>query len=525
MQRRSDGAAAVSPIIGALLLAGLAVTALAILQTSAVPVWNAEIELDHSARVQDDVTRLSAAVTSVAGADAADAVTVELGVDYPNRLVLSNLPAATGSLDLVEGSVAVRGARAVDPAVADYWNGSTHRFRSDAVRYRPDYNYADGAETTYVDDGLVVNRRPGTDEVAALRTDPVVSGDVVAPIVVGGALGRTGSRSVSVAVEPASPARNAVTVTNASAEPITLAFDSPIPVGTWRAALADADAVTSVTEAQDGRVVVALDRGRRYRLRLAAVGLNARRHPPARYLVDAAGNGTRVGVGEPVELVAEARDRFDNPVADASVTATVDGDGTVEGTPVATVRTDGDGRASFTYIPSSAGGATVRAHLDGVSGAAANATFEVTATTAGGGGPSDGTPPTIGDAAVATDTLTDCTLFGCRDVAQQVVVDYTVSDVGSGVRTVAIAVNASAADPPTATAGTQSLDDPASHDGRWVSPWIKDAELAGGDLDGYDVTVRAIDAAGNDAATVVEIGGGGGPPGGGPPGGGPPGQG
>lgn len=500
---------AVSPVIGFLLIVAILATLVAVLQTSAVPVWNAEVERDHGERVQGDVQRFGAAVTGVAADGSRAGVPVDLGVDYPNRVVLSNLPAATGSFSLVRGQATIDGARAVDPDAADYWNGSARSFDDAYAVYEPSYRYREPGPLTVADHGAVYNREP-SGAAGVLRTPSLVDAGGVRLVTLRGSLGLTGSRTATLDLFPDSAVRNAVTVTNASDGPVTVTVPTRLEAAWWRDQLDD-PRVVDVRDAGDGRVTVELARGERYRLALGAVGVNGRTVTPPRYIVGVVGDGARVGVGDPVELVAEVRDRFDNPVADASVRFAVDGDGTVQGGVVATVPSDADGRARVTYRPTGTGDATVNASLAAVDGPAGRTRFTVSGVA--GATVGDAAPPEILDVAVTSREWSPGEGGGppgqgppggggAAESAHQVAVDYDARDGETGVATVTVTLNDTVE---TVTAGTATFDGAARVRSTWTSPYIRTDDLAGGDVGSYEATVRVVDGAGNEDVAVADV--------------------
>jgi len=94
-----DDERAVSPVLGAVLLAGILVLLISVLQTQAVPAWNEEVEFDHNQRTTADLERLQSTILRVSTTGTSQPVTVELGALYPQRVFLRNFASdPSGSL-------------------------------------------------------------------------------------------------------------------------------------------------------------------------------------------------------------------------------------------------------------------------------------------------------------------------------------------------------------------------------------------------------------------------------------------
>lgn len=77
---------AVSELIGVILALGIAILALAVLQTTAIPVWDEELEHGHNIVVYNDFMQLRSNTFS----DSPNSAPIEMGFLYPNRILLRN---------------------------------------------------------------------------------------------------------------------------------------------------------------------------------------------------------------------------------------------------------------------------------------------------------------------------------------------------------------------------------------------------------------------------------------------------
>lgn len=368
--------------IGAVLLFGALVVALAGYQAFVVPQQNEQVEFAHSQTVQDDMQDLRNALVSATGEASTRSVSVTLGTRYPSRLVAVNPGPPSGT---------VRTDGTGDPGVAfevvnaeasgetgDFWTGASRSYRTGSLVYRPNYNRYAEAPTTRVENSVAVNEF-GTGEVA-LTGQTFVDGNRISLVALNGSLGHTRTGATSVDVRPVSAATTTVSVTNPDpSSPVKLRLPTRLSEDTWRGLLDDElngpdGHVASVRVVDTGNrydtLVVTMEPGEEYTLELAKVGVGTRvtGTEPA-YLTDAVGNGSTVPEAGTERLVVEVRDSYDNPVSGVSVSASASV-GTLSKT---TVTTDGDGHAVFRYeAPGSVDTlreATVEFSYEGVPGA------------------------------------------------------------------------------------------------------------------------------------------------------------
>lgn len=349
---------AVTVQVGAILLFGFLVVAASAYQMTVVPAANEEAEFRHGERVRADLLSLHGAVDAAAAGDARSSQ-VELGTGYPQRTLFVNPPPVTGSLRSVDaGAVSVRNAVAVgDPETAEYWNGDRRRFETDRLRYRAGYNVRSDAPATVVEHGVVVETFENGAELPRTEQTLVRSRSIdLVGLAAGVSESGVGTRSVTP--RAASPATETVAVRNET-RPVVVEFDTALAGDTWEALLADQTVaegghVTAV-EASDGRVRVELEANVTYRLRMAKVAVGTDADTSAAYLTTVDGSTARVAAAGD-EITVEARDRFNNPVAGATVEVE-DGAEIVESE---RTLTDAEGRATFAYDGDGAGPLRVR---------------------------------------------------------------------------------------------------------------------------------------------------------------------
>ena len=360
----------VSPLIGFVLLFGLLVTTLAVVQLTAVPIWNEADEIQHSGRVMKDVEELATVVTDVAVTGLRDSVTVELGVQYTNRPFLLNPPNPTGTVSTTprrEASIA--NAVAVEPEIRDHLDGTDFSYETVGVVYEPDYNEYRRPPDVVYDGGHVLNRF--TSGSALLAQTPVVDGRRIALTALDGSVDRTGADSMVLDAVPLSAPARPVAVRAPPDENLTVTLPTALTADQWSDVLdgesvaeggfvedldvGDGEATITLLGERDGQRVT-------YELALAKVGVErGYEREQVRYLAPAPGRSSQLVVeaGQRTEIVVEARDRFNAPVSGVNVSFALDGEGALTRSSDVTT-TDGRSRTTF-VAPDEVGNATVTA--------------------------------------------------------------------------------------------------------------------------------------------------------------------
>lgn len=139
------------------------------------------------------------------------------------------------------------------------------------------------------------------------------------------------------------------------------------------------------------RLTLTFERNAQYQLRMAKLGVGSdvdTSDAAAHYIVDVRGSETGVGTDGRRKLVAEVRDRYNNPVPGVTVNVTGVSASRLSAT---TVTTDVDGRAAVTYTaPDATTVETVTMQFDGGAADRQRATFDLYVGGGGGGGGSGG---------------------------------------------------------------------------------------------------------------------------------------
>ena len=347
----------VSEVVGFILVFGMLVTAFTVYQGIVVPDQNRQAEFEHNQDVQGQLQNLRNAIVSTAATGSGQAVSVTLGASYPRRAIARNLGVSAGSLQTTDpGSIRIGNVRALNAETADHVRGSVGPFPTKSITYTPVYSFYSEAPDTVYENSIAYNRFDAAN--LTITDQVVVDGRRITLIAINGSLSEAQQETVSVSTEAISTSSNRVAVTNASTGPINVTVPTTLSRSKWLDAL-EGERVGNggyVVDVYDvpGRdaVNVSLQAGITYELRMAKVGVgDATRNEKPVYVTDIAGKETSVPENGTQKLVVEVRDRFNNPVSNVSVEASIEesaGASEYFETPV-TMTTDSDGRADFVY--------------------------------------------------------------------------------------------------------------------------------------------------------------------------------
>ena len=278
--------------IGAILLFGFLLIGLTTAQASLVPADVSRAELDHSQRVADQAVALSTAAFETRVTGRPQPTTLDLGPDYPDRLLFVYPPPAAGTLRTTEPStLAIDNAAAVtdNGSFDTFWNGTTRSYATRAISYEPRYRELDAAPRYRLEHGVLAARHDSAASIEmATNRQPVVDDTEISLLVVDGELAATGIDTESVVIERVTDATT-VEIDN-SGGPIRLRLPTQLPAATWRDTILDSQsAVDSVAVAGDVATVT-LDSAETYELTIhkLTVGTNATASS-ATYLRNASG--------------------------------------------------------------------------------------------------------------------------------------------------------------------------------------------------------------------------------------------
>ena len=398
----------VSEVVGFILVFGMLVIAFTVYQGIVVPDQNRQVEFQHNQEVHGQLQDLRNAIVTTAATGSGQAVSVTLGASYPRRALAQNLGVSGGAIQTTDaggGDIRIDNARAIDGESADYLDGTPRRFETVSIRYAPVYTFYSSAPETVYENSLLYNQFGGAN--VTLTDQVIVDGRRITLIAVDGNLTRAERDTVSISTKAISASSNRVAVENTTGERINVTIPTRLSAAKWTEILADeigsGGYVEGVHDVPGGGAVnLSMQPGVTYELRMAKVGVGgATIEESAKYVVAVEGDETSVAEGGTNQLIVDVRDRFNNPVSNVTVDASVFlSAGTGDDVSPSRATTDTEGRATFTYVaPGDVDGAEDADVVASFGGGDANetVTFDVevldsdgSGSTGGGGGTGNG---------------------------------------------------------------------------------------------------------------------------------------
>jgi hypothetical protein len=166
LKRFVDDERAVSPVVGFVLIFALIMIVFTIYNADVVPAQNEGVEYEHSRTIEGQMEQLSAAFMSAGPDGSTKSVSLQLGVQYPNRVLGINPGTPVGTLNTSDTyEVRLTG----DTEIAE--------FNTSFVNYLPNYNLK-GQETQYsIEHGLLVKDYENSDNTRLESTGALFSSD------------------------------------------------------------------------------------------------------------------------------------------------------------------------------------------------------------------------------------------------------------------------------------------------------------------------------------------------------------
>jgi hypothetical protein len=161
-----DDERGVSPVVGFVLIFALVMIVFTLYQSSVVPAQNEEIEFKHSQEIEGQMEELSAAFVSTGPEDPPKAVSLQLGVQYPNRAFGINPGTPVGTLDST-------GPHTIELTS----NAGNENFNTSFINYKPNYNLKT-QETQYsIEHGMLVKDYTGSSATRLASSGALFSAD------------------------------------------------------------------------------------------------------------------------------------------------------------------------------------------------------------------------------------------------------------------------------------------------------------------------------------------------------------
>ena len=363
----------VSEVIGAILVFGVLVTLLGIIQTQAIPAANEQVEFNHNQEVQSDLTQLQESVSQVVRDGDRQSVSVSLGTTYPTRLFFFNPPSPSGtvrSTDTQPAEIVAQGGNLESPEGQvneriQNPNAPGNRFELSfelrSLVYEPNYNEYQNPPSVVSEYGVMY--LSSRDSPIVIENRPVVDGTTISLVSTAGEFDRSSTATRSFGVDAAPAPTTTVPIQHDSPGPnnfIELTLPTRLGQEQWDSIVsgqsnvdsanvdATANEVTLELRSQDGS-----GNQIEYELEVPRYEVdNSAPNPSPTYVTFSGDNTKSITFGQPVEVSAEVRDRFNNPIPEQEVTFQLeDASGTVIDTQTVTSDAQGIATAEFSSPP------------------------------------------------------------------------------------------------------------------------------------------------------------------------------
>ena len=350
----------VSEVVGAILVFGVLVTLLGIIQAQAVPDQNREVEIQHTAQVQEDLIKFHEVASAVAAGGDEQSVAVQSGTGYPSRLLFFNPPRVQGTVGTTGNqSVQIRNVEAEDE-VNDYFTddaGNDLQLFTRRIEFDANYNELQNDPTIRYEYGVLYSNY--SDGTTIQNEGSIIDGNDINLIFIAGDYNRTRSTTQSLAVRPNSAPSRSVPIEGTGSNDIVLSLPSELPVSEWRELYdpSSSNTINSISSTSNG-VEIELDGSQQYNLRTSRIALGRNTSSEDGYYLVPAGEGTTsVATESTANVRYEVRDQYNNPVSNVTVEVDTPG-GTV------TNITNDQGRVAVPVTPSTPGTQSVSAEID-----------------------------------------------------------------------------------------------------------------------------------------------------------------
>ena len=189
---RSDTEAA-SEVIGVVLIIAISVTMLTIFQASVVPYWNKQVEAAELKVTHDDMMFLPSYIEDVAIHETPKTCTVQLGAQYPDRMIFRNPgPGAFGTLTVEEAPA---------PITVRYNDSTNHTEPYNSTRITYEMSGTINSPKLVYEHGVIITDW-GTVNLTTDNQTLIVNDNIYIPIVHGSSSSKSAIGTESIAIEP-----------------------------------------------------------------------------------------------------------------------------------------------------------------------------------------------------------------------------------------------------------------------------------------------------------------------------------
>jgi hypothetical protein len=324
----------VSEVLGAILVFGILIVLLGIIQTQAVPAQNQEIEFNHNQEVQGDFAELQQSVSKSVRDGNRRSVSFSLGANYPSRLLFINPPDPSGavrSTDAQTAEIVAQGGNLESPEgqvneriqnPSAPGNPFELSFELRSLVYEPNYNEYQNPPSVVSEYGILYLNASDSSVVVENRT--VVDGTTISLVSTAGDFDRSSAATRPLGVDAAPAPTTTVPIQHDSpgaGSSIVLTLPTRLEQEQWDSIVSGQ---SNVIDANVGptanEVVIELESGTssnpiEYELKVPRYEVdNSAPSPSPTYVATDAGSSKRVPPGEDIEVTAEVRDEYNNPI-------------------------------------------------------------------------------------------------------------------------------------------------------------------------------------------------------------------
>jgi hypothetical protein len=184
---------AVSEVIGIVLIIAIAVTMLTLFQATMVPYWNKQVEATEMKVTYDDMMFLPSDIEDVAIHETPKTCTVQLGAQYPDRMIFRNPgPGAAGTLTVEEAPV---------PIIVTYNNDSEYTEPYNSVRITYVMSGTINSPKLVYEHGVIITDW-GTVNLTTDEQKLIENDNIYIPILNGSSSSRSAIGVESIAIKP-----------------------------------------------------------------------------------------------------------------------------------------------------------------------------------------------------------------------------------------------------------------------------------------------------------------------------------
>ena len=355
----------VSEVMGAILVFGILIVLLGIIQTQAVPAQNQEVEFKHNQEVQGDFAELQQSVSKSVRDGNRRSVSFSLGASYPSRLLFINPPDPSGavrSTDAQTAEIVAQGGDIQSPEgqvnerIQNVNTPGELSFELRSLVYEPNYNEYQNPPSLVSEYGVMYLN--ASDSSVVVENRAVVDGTTISLVSTAGDFDRSSAATRPLGVDAAPAPTTTVPIQHGTPGPnnfIELTLPTRLGQEQWDSIVSGQSNVDSANvDATANEVTLELrsqdSSGNpiEYELEVPRYEVdNSAPSPSPTYVATDAGSSKRVPPGEGVEVTAEVRDEYNNPIPGEPVTFNAPGFVSSK-----QVRADENGRATVQIGPS-----------------------------------------------------------------------------------------------------------------------------------------------------------------------------